>query len=277
MRSSLRVLARAFSSPVEAPPPPRRIWRYLSLASVSGVLGYAGYEYFQRQEGAKVEDQWLSGPLVKAYNDVFMFLTEPAVTKLLPDIHLPPGYRARRTLLLNARGTLLYLSYKTGGGWELHLRPGLHEFLARISQYYEVVLFSQDDTSFVYDLCQKLDPSRQVFAAVFGKEIMSFRRDGNFVDLKYLNRPLKDVVVLGKEPKLVKDHAGNILLLSEYTGDKNDRALREIMPFLEHLAMDPIADVRTEMDKWGHVDTAKKWASRPSVRNSPFNFARPRR
>lgn len=48
--------------------------------------------------------------------------------------------------------------------------------------------------------------------------------DGHYVkDLKYLNRDLNKVVVVDIDKNNVKRHQQNVILLSHYKGDENDR------------------------------------------------------
>lgn len=81
-------------------------------------------------------------------------------------------------------------------------------------------------------------------------------------DLKYLNRDLKNVVILEKTAKMVRLQEDNAILLPEFNGDKDDKFLIEIMPFLEHLVKDRVQDVREEIKKYGHSETGKKYLER---------------
>ncbi len=52
-------------------------------------------------------------------------------------------------------------------------------------------------------------------------------------DLKYLNRDLKRVIVIEKNPETLKYQMDNGIFLSEFKGQKEDRTLYELLPFLE--------------------------------------------
>jgi len=51
-------------------------------------------------------------------------------------------------------------------------------------------------------------------------------------DFSYLNRPLNEVIYLDFTDENVPYHKANAILLPEWSGDTNDRALYDIMPFL---------------------------------------------
>ena len=77
------------------------------------------------------------------------FLTKPPCSKLLPDIPpLPPGYQMQipKTLVLNLSGTLFRTEFVFGKGTEIVKRPGLSKFLRRLSEIFEVVILTDDET-----------------------------------------------------------------------------------------------------------------------------------
>lgn len=108
-----------------------------------------------------------------------------------------------KTLVLNLSGTLLNTEYVFGKGLIVHKRPGLQQFLKKMSQLYEVVIFSDDDSMLLQTLTSSLDPRHQIFAGQFGHECMVFSRGKYIKDLKYLNRDLKKVIVIDKSKAAV--------------------------------------------------------------------------
>ena len=245
----------------------RLIWRVLSYGSMS-LLAYTYYQY-KYSKDAKSEP--LVFPQVLdfvqnvestaiGFRSLFM---DPPLDKLLPDLpKLPPGYMQPKTLVLDLKGTLLSSEYVFGKGYVIMKRPGLTEFLNKVSQMFEVVVLCEEDTFLMSQLTESLDPQHRIFQARMGRECLSYR-DGELTkDLKYLNRDLKSVVIIDKNPKMVKLHSDNAILLSEFHGAESDRALIELLPFLEHLVKDKIPDVRKEIEKYGHVDTGKKYLER---------------
>ena len=138
-------------------------------------------------------------------------------------------------------------------------RPGLTEFLNKASQMYEVVIFSDEDFQLTNQLAQSLDPNHKIFSGRLGKESMCYRSGELIKDLSYLNRDLKNVIVIEKNVGRVKNQPDNVIILPEYRGATDDRSLIELLPFLEHIVKDRISDVREEINRVGHVDTGKKY------------------
>ena len=71
---------------------------------------------------------------LKYFIFVIKFFIEPPVKKFLPDpIH--PAMQGK-TLVLNLTGTLLKTDFVFGKGMTMKRRPGLNQFLKRLSQKY---------------------------------------------------------------------------------------------------------------------------------------------
>ena len=191
--------------------------------------------------------------------DIYSVLTRPPVTKLLPDKPpLMPGQVFPKTLVLNLRGTLVHSEYKFGTGFEVVKRPGLSIFLQRMSRQYEIVIFGDEESSLVQDICEALDPEYRMITGRLGHEC-TLLKDGHYVkDISYLNRDIKDIIVIENQADKVKFHPHNVIELPLWTGDRSDRELYDIIPFLEHVAS-PGLDVRKEVQLFGVNGTSKKY------------------
>ena len=67
----------------------------------------------------------------------------------------------------------------------------------------------------------------------FGRE-NTLLKDGKYIkDLSNLNRPMKEVVYLDFTDESVTFHKENCILINKFDGDKSDRDLIELIPFLE--------------------------------------------
>jgi len=61
--------------------------------------------------------------------------------------------------------------------------------------------------------------------------------DGQYIkDLRYLNRDLNNVIVIDKNPEMLKHHTDNAIFLPEFLGDSEDGELLKLLPFLQHLS-----------------------------------------
>jgi len=113
-------------------------------------------------------------------------------------------------------------------------------------------------------MSQKLDPSNQIFQGRFGNESLVFESGEYIKDLSYLNRDLKKVIIIDKDPRYLKKQPNNAIYLSEFKGDMADNELYELLPFLEckkgflggwsflDLAKPEVKDVQQEIVKYGN-------------------------
>ena len=105
-----------------------------------------------------------------------------------------------------------------------------------MSQNYEVVLFGDTERSIIEEIAQALDPNQQIFSGILGRE-STISSNGMYVkDLSYLGRPLDQVVYLDFTRDTAPFQKDNVIVISEFQGDGQDRDLYDIMPFLKHLA-----------------------------------------
>ena len=76
--------------------------------------------------------------------------------KLLPDpMDLPPGV-VQRTLVLSLEDTLIHTEWDRKFGHRTRKRPGLDAFLAHMSQYYEIVIFTSALSSYAEPITRQM-------------------------------------------------------------------------------------------------------------------------
>ena len=96
----------------------------------------------------------------------------------------------------------------------------------------------------------------QMFTSHLGREC-TITKDGKYIkDFSYLGRPIKEVIYIDFDKETAPYHADNCVLLPEFQGDLNDRALYDIIPFMKHLAAKP-GDIREEIRLYGSEGTAE--------------------
>jgi Dullard-like phosphatase family protein len=246
----------------------RRGLRFIIKGFTYGSMILFGYTfYLYKNKKNYLEYPGIVDPILSAviYTDniykVFQsLLMDPPLDKLLPDLpKMPPGYMTPKTLVLDLKGTLLSTEYELGKGYIIMKRPGLTEFLNKMSQMYEVVILCDEETFFTSQLASSLDPNHKIFSATMGRECLCIRGGELVKDLKYLNRDLRNVIIIDKNPNMVRLQPDNAILVSEFKGNEEDKALVELIPFLEHIVKDRVVDVREEIKKYGHAETGKKY------------------
>lgn len=65
-----------------------------------------------------------------------------------------------------------------------------------MSKIYEVVIFGDEESGIVNDICEALDPQYQMIAGRLGRESTLLKNGKYIKDLSYMNRPIKDIVYI---------------------------------------------------------------------------------
>lgn len=221
---------------------------FLGLFLASGVAGvlYLGVETPESDAKGYSPGAWWQR-VRERFTGQVQYYTEPAFEKLLPD-PLPEPYQRRYTLVIDLDDLLITSAWSREHGWRTAKRPGLDYFLSYLSQYYEIVVFTNQYAGTALPIIQKLDPYRSSISASLFRE--SARYDnGKFIkDLSYMNRPLERVILLDTNPDATSAQPENSILLEPWKGQtgpsSNAKDLMGYLPFLEYLAAVEVNDIR---------------------------------
>ncbi|KAH9942440.1 NIF-domain-containing protein [Epithele typhae] len=120
-------------------------------------------------------------------------------------------------------------------------RPGVDEFMKKMGEIYEVVVFTASLSKYADPVLDRLDPSHSVAHRLFRESC--FNHKGNYVkDLSQLGRPVKDTIILDNSPASYIFHPHNAVPVSSWFNDPHDTELTDLCPFLADLAH--VDDVR---------------------------------
>jgi import inner membrane translocase subunit TIM50 len=156
----------------------------------------------------------------------------PVWEKLLPD-PLPFPYQRPYTLVVDLDELLVHSHWTREHGWRTAKRPGLDYFLAYLSQFWEIVLFTTQPYYVVAPVIEKLDPDRRYIAYTLFRESCRTHQGKVVKDLSALNRDLSKVVVLDTEADRYSMQPENGILMKKWDGSRNDAELVGMIPFLE--------------------------------------------
>ncbi|TBU40082.1 NIF-domain-containing protein [Dichomitus squalens] len=173
---------------------------------------------------------------------------------LLPP--LAPEHAGRKCLVLDLDETLVHSSLKAVPSpdyivpveieayWHnfyVLKRPGVDDFLRRMGEIYEVVVFTASLSKYADPVLDRLDPYRSVAHRLFRESC--YNHKGNYVkDLSQLGRPVKDTIILDNSPASYIFHPHNAVPVSSWFNDPHDTELTDLCPFLTDLSH--VGDVR---------------------------------
>ncbi|TFK44637.1 HAD-like domain-containing protein [Crucibulum laeve] len=177
---------------------------------------------------------------------------------LLPPIS--PQHAGRKCLVLDLDETLVHSSFKSiqqadyvvPVEIEYHWhnvyvikRPGVDNFLKKMGEIYEVVVFTASLSKYADPVLDKLDIHQVVSHRLFRESC--YNHKGNYVkDLSQLGRPIADTIILDNSPASYIFHPNNAVPVSSWFNDPHDTELTDLVPFLTDLST--VDDVRGVLD-----------------------------
>lgn len=115
-------------------------------------------------------------------------------------------------------------------------RPYLHTFLEKVSEMFEVVIFTASQSLYAKPLLDILDPDGRFISRRVYRESCLFS-DGNYTkDLTILGVDLEKVAIIDNSPQVFRLQVNNGIPIKSWFDDPLDSALMSLLPFLETLA-----------------------------------------
>lgn len=125
-------------------------------------------------------------------------------------------------------------------------RPGLFEFLNRVSKKFELVVFTASTKEYAEQVINKFDSQRRVLKYRLYREDCT-EVSGHFVkDLERLGRDLSKVIILDNSVTAFMYQLDNGIPISSWFSDQQDQELEKACFILERLA--EIEDVRPALN-----------------------------
>ncbi|CCG82918.1 CTD small phosphatase-like protein [Taphrina deformans PYCC 5710] len=236
----------------------------LFLAGAFGGVLYLGVETEESKATGYSPGAWWQRVKERFVGQV-QYYTEPAFEKLLPD-PLPEPYQRKYTLVLDLDDLLITSTWTREHGWRTAKRPGLDYFLSYLSQYYEIVVFTNQYAGTALPIIQKLDPYRSSISASLFRESARYDNGKVIKDLSYMNRPMSNIILLDTNPDAVSAQPENAILLKPWKGETGpDSGANELMGyinFLEYVAAAEVVDVRPVLKGYENTHIPTEYARR---------------
>ncbi|KAK6455837.1 uncharacterized protein RJT20DRAFT_135825 [Scheffersomyces xylosifermentans] len=126
-------------------------------------------------------------------------------------------------------------------------RPGVDEFLKKVGQWFEVVVFTASVSKYGDPLLDKLDFHKAVHHRLFRDSCYNYQ--GNFIkNLSQIGRPLADSIIIDNSPASYIFHPQHSIPISSWFSDTHDNELIDLLPFLEDISKSNVDDVGLVLD-----------------------------
>jgi RNA polymerase II subunit A small phosphatase-like protein len=156
----------------------------------------------------------------------------------------------RKTLVLDLDETLVHSSFRPTQAADIIIkvelegeyhrvfvrkRPGVDEFLVRVAELYEVVVYTASMAKYANPLLDELDKANLVDYRLF-REACTRHTSGYMKDLSKLGRNLKHVIIIDNSPTCYALQPDNAIPIKTWRDDVTDRELLDLIPILQSLA-----------------------------------------
>ena len=138
------------------------------------------------------------------------------------------------------------------------IRPGVKEFLRKMSKLYEIVIFTASVEEYAKMLINVID-TKNICSHKLYREQCTYENFLYIKDLRKLGRDLKDIIIIDNSPNAYSLNKENGIPISTWLDDENDRELYDLIQILEFLSY--VDDVRTFIPKFVIGDEISFFAS----------------
>lgn len=166
--------------------------------------------------------------------------TDPELVKPAPPYLPALPANKEYTLVLDLDETLIH--YRDDDKFYL-VRPGVPQFLAELSQLFDIVLFTAGVKKYADCIVDNIDPQRCISHRLYRRHTVF--RDAMYIkDLSLLGRDLAKTLIIDNlyESFLSQPHNG--ILVKSWYDDMEDTELLTLLPFLKGLVEDQVPDIR---------------------------------
>ncbi|CAI5758478.1 unnamed protein product [Candida verbasci] len=126
-------------------------------------------------------------------------------------------------------------------------RPGVDEFLQKVGQWYEVVVFTASVQKYGDPLLDKLDLNKSVHHRLFRDSCYNYQ--GNFIkNLAQMGRDVSKTIIIDNSPTSYIFHPQNSIPISSWFSDSHDNELLDLLPFLQDLSKPTVDNVEIVLD-----------------------------
>ncbi|KAJ9192435.1 hypothetical protein DTO164E3_8367 [Paecilomyces variotii] len=173
-----------------------------------------------------------------------------------------PHLQNRKCLVLDLDETLVHSSFKVleradftipveieGQYHNIYVikRPGVDQFMKRVGELYEVVVFTASVSKYGDPLLDQLDIHHVVHHRLFRDSC--YNHQGNYVkDLSQVGRDLRETIIIDNSPTSYIFHPQHAIPISSWFSDAHDNELLDLIPVLEDLAGSRVQDVSLVLD-----------------------------
>jgi len=127
-------------------------------------------------------------------------------------------------------------------------RPGVDEFLKRVGEIFEIVIFTASLSKYADPVLDKLDIHKVIDWRLFRESCTCVQ--GTYVkDMGRMGRDLKRILIIDNSPHSFAFNPESAIPCESWFDDYEDEELYELVPILEGLADEEVTDIMEELER----------------------------
>lgn len=132
----------------------------------------------------------------------------------------------------------------------IFIRPGLHLFLQKISEIFEIFVFTASIKEYADSVLNHIDPENKYFRNRFYRESCINLKNKVFIkDLRiFSERKLENLIIVDNSLYSFNNQISNGILINSFYNDKTDRELMNLLSYILNYLQN-IPDIRTINEK----------------------------
>jgi carboxy-terminal domain RNA polymerase II polypeptide A small phosphatase len=190
------------------------------------------------------------------------------------------GREGRKCLVLDLDETLVHSSFQPvdkydflipveieGNVYQVYVakRPHVDEFLKKMGEVYEVVIFTASLSKYADPVLDLLDIHKVIDYRLF-REHCTCINDIYVKDMSILGRPIESVFIIDNSPHAYSLQPENAFPCTSWFDDYEDNELLEFIPVLQDIAKPSVKNIITELDRLklngcGKLDSFSQYTS----------------
>ncbi|KAL8955766.1 MAG: hypothetical protein Q9193_006498 [Seirophora villosa] len=124
----------------------------------------------------------------------------------------------------------------------VHKRPHCDEFLRKVCNWYELVVFTASVQEYADPVIDWLEQERKYFTRRYYRQHCTFRNGAYIKDLSFVEPDLSKVMIIDNSPLSYIFHEDNAIPIEGWINDPTDNDLLHLIPILE--ALQYVMDIR---------------------------------
>jgi TFIIF-interacting CTD phosphatase-like protein len=132
----------------------------------------------------------------------------------------------------------------------LKIRPGVFQFIDKIKDLYEIILFSEAEQNYIELIAEAVAENKYFYDCILCRDYVTIVGQNFVKDLSKIGRPLDKLIIIDNMPQNFSFNKENSIYIKSFWGEENeDKALIDLIPILINIAKSG-NDVRKELVKY---------------------------